>query len=209
MHISTSLATSLSPTNLLQLQLVQPEDQHSQIQDLSDKLVVVQFDLHKLADAAFNQSATIPSKEQSELAIPQVPDNDTVAGHLKLDDFCCLISSSSSSDSSGSTKSSTSSSTSNISLDHKVADIIPRTDSQWSSPKYLNSNSNDDRYNNTAINSASIVLLDSSVDLPTVISSVNLFIRIVQDNFVTTTAAPTIQKTECQLVVVHSQIAQL
>lgn len=74
---------------------------------------------------------------------------------------------------------------------------------------FLNSNSNNDRQDNPAITSAPIVLLDSSADLPAVIIFVNLLIRITQANSGTTTADPTIQRTECELVADHSQIAQL
>lgn len=166
--LPTKSVLTSTPTDM-----VTPKDQQFTVPGLYDE-VVVQSNLHKLVDAALNESATISFEWQGELVPnPQVPDNDTVAGHIKLEEFCCLLSSSSSSDSSGLAKSSTSPSTPNTSTDQKIEDILPCL----------------------VITSAPVALLDSSVDLPTIICYVNMLLTRAQDNSDAITADLTLQKT--------------
>lgn len=85
--ISTGLISSDSPTiftlALTPTDTVTPKDQQPKVQGLYDK-VVVHTDLHKLADAALNESATILFEEHGEsVSKPQDPDNDTMVGHIK------------------------------------------------------------------------------------------------------------------------------
>lgn len=102
MQINSGCPSSLSPTKFVSasapIDLVTPEDHQLTGQSSSHK-AVVQTDLHKLADVALNESAIIPSIEQSESVFnPQDSNNDTVANHIPLEDYCCLLSSSSSLD---------------------------------------------------------------------------------------------------------------
>lgn len=124
MQMYIGLPSSDSPTKSVltsaPTDTVTPKDQQFIVPGLFDK-VVVQTDLHKLVNATVNESATILFEGQGELVPnPQVPDNDIMAGHIKLEDFCCLLSSSSLSDSSGLAKSFTSPSTPNTSTDQKI-----------------------------------------------------------------------------------------
>lgn len=174
------------------------EEHQLTVQSLSAK-VVAQYNLLQLVDIALNESTMIPLEDQGESIFVQQPtDTDKVIDLLELDYFYCFLSSSSSLDLSISAKSSPSSSTSNISLIRILQiDILPDNDFKRSSLLCLTSNSEDGRLDNLPINFAAATLLDSSADLPALIKTVNLFVRFVQENLVTTAADATIQRYEC------------